>query len=101
MVYAKKSWKQEMINLGLDQPEAQNGCPIANSYEKGEIEEIMKEAGFIVHEIAQDHIFQYVVDEYKKFKYIRQPYFEKMPSEMIRYLEKQIGWHLLITAKVL
>ena len=31
MVYAKNSWKNAMINSGLDQPEAQYGCPIANT----------------------------------------------------------------------
>ena len=32
MVYAKNSYKQAMIDNGRDQPEAQFGCPIANSY---------------------------------------------------------------------
>ena len=31
MVYAKNSWKQAMINKGLDQYEAQAGCPYAKS----------------------------------------------------------------------
>ena len=33
MLYAKDSWKT-MIEAGLDQPEAQYGCPIANTYTK-------------------------------------------------------------------
>jgi SAM-dependent methyltransferase len=37
MVYAKNSWKQSMINAGLDQYEAQNGCPYAQSYTNNEI----------------------------------------------------------------
>jgi ubiquinone/menaquinone biosynthesis C-methylase UbiE len=32
MIYAKNSYKQAMIDNGRDQPEAQFGCPIANSY---------------------------------------------------------------------
>jgi ubiquinone/menaquinone biosynthesis C-methylase UbiE len=34
MVYAKNSYKSAMIEEGLDQPEAQYGCPIANTYSK-------------------------------------------------------------------
>ena len=40
MLYAKNSWKQKMIESGLDQPEAQNGCPIANVYEMEEIQKL-------------------------------------------------------------
>ncbi len=32
MLYAKNSWKSYMIDAGFDQPEAQYGCPIANTY---------------------------------------------------------------------
>ena len=32
MLYAKNSWKNYMIDAELDQPEAQYGCPIANTY---------------------------------------------------------------------
>jgi hypothetical protein len=101
MVYAKDSWKQEMINIGLDQPEAQYGCPIANSYTKIEIEEILRASGFYAEHVRQDHIFPYLVDEYKKFNYVKHPYFEQMPAGMFEFLEKQIGWHLLISAKLL
>ena len=31
MLYAKNSWKNYMIDAELDQPEAQYGCPIANT----------------------------------------------------------------------
>jgi len=101
MVYAKDSWKQEMINIGLDQPEAQYGCPIANSYTKKGIEKILRAGGFHAEHIQQDHIFPYLVEEYKNFNYVKQPYFEAMPPGMFHFLEKQIGWHLLISAKLL
>ena len=32
MMYAKHSWKNAMIEAGLDQPEAQSGCPIAYTH---------------------------------------------------------------------
>ena len=37
---------------------------------------------------------------YKKGKYIKEPWFETMPNEMFEVLEKKLGWHLLITAKL-
>jgi len=100
MVYARDSWKQGMINLGLDQPEAQFGCPIANSYTKQEICDLLSPNGFKVNSIKQDHIFPYVVEEYKKYNYVKQPYFSQLPSGMFEFLESTIGWHLLVEAGI-
>jgi SAM-dependent methyltransferase len=98
MLYAKDSWKNYMIDGGLDQPEAQYGCPIANTYTKQEVVELLD--GYEVISIEQDHIFQYQVEPYKEGKYVKQPWFESMSDEMFRILEKNLGWHLLITAKL-
>lgn len=98
MVYAKNSWKQKMINAGLDQPEAQFGCPIANSYTAEEISTVLNENGFKVTSIRQDHIFPYKVKEYKNYEYVRESYFEAMPLEVFRVLEENFGWHLLVEA---
>ena len=75
MLYSKISWKSIMIQAGLDQPEAQYGCPIAFSYTEDDVKELLKDQ-FEIIEISKDHIFQYNVDKYKNF-----------------------GWHMLITAK--
>ena len=98
MLYAKDSWKNYMIDAGLDQPEAQYGCPIANTYTKDEVVELLD--GYDIISIEQDHIFPYQIEPYKKGEYIKQPWFESMPDEMFRSLEKNLGWHLLITAKL-
>lgn len=47
----------------------------------------------------QDHIFPYQVEHYVNYEYIRQPWFEAMPEELFRALEKSLGWHMLITAR--
>jgi hypothetical protein len=99
MVYASNSYKQKMIESGLDQPEAQYGCPIANTYTMDEITEILKDSGFEVTYIYQSHIFPYQVEPYKNYNYLKQPWFEAMPSEVFDVLEKNFGWHLLIDAK--
>jgi len=98
MLYAKDSWKNYMIEAGLDQPEAQYGCPIANTYTKEDVVELLD--GYEVLSIEQDHIFPYQIEPYKRGEYIKQPWFDVMPPEMFRSLEKNLGWHLLITAKL-
>jgi 2-polyprenyl-3-methyl-5-hydroxy-6-metoxy-1,4-benzoquinol methylase len=98
MLYSKDSWKNYMIEAGLDQPEAQYGCPIANTYTKENVVELLD--GYEVVSIEQDHIFPYQIEPYKRGEYIKQPWFESMPSEMFKTLEKNLGWHLLITAKL-
>lgn len=99
MVYAENSWKSAMIKAGLDQPEAQHGCPIANTYTKSEIKHHLSEAGFSITKLEQDHIFPYVVEEYKKYNYVKETWFQTMPPEVFVALQKQLGWHLLITTR--
>jgi|TARA_B100000085_G_C18405231_1_gene456308 SAM-dependent methyltransferase len=98
MLYAKDSWKNYMIESGLDQPEAQYGCPIANTYTKNQVVDLLE--GYDIISIEQDHIFPYQVEPYKRGEYIKEPWFESMPSQMFKTLEKNLGWHLLITAKL-
>jgi ubiquinone/menaquinone biosynthesis C-methylase UbiE len=99
MVYAKNSWKQAMIDAGLDQPEAQFGCPIANSYTHEEIKSIMQSNNFTIENISQDHIFPFSVEDYKMYNYVKVPYFEVMPQKVFSALESNFGWHLLIDAR--
>ena len=98
MLYAENSWKSAMIQVGLDQPEAQTGCPIANTYTPTQVEKILSTAGFDLKSIEQDHIFPYVVEKYKNYEYQIEPWFAAMSEEMFRGLEKKFGWHLLIEA---
>ena len=98
MLYAKDSWKNHMIEAGYDQPEAQYGCPIANTYTKDEVRELLD--GFDVT-IEQTHIFPYQIEPYKRGEFVKEPWFEAMPDEIFEVLKKNLGWHLLITAKLL
>ena len=99
MVYASNSYKQKMIEAGLDQPEAQYGCPIANTYGREEIIEILKESGFKTTSIYQCHIFPYQVEPYKNYTYVKEAWFKSMPTEVYKVLEKNFGWHLLVDAE--
>ena len=101
MLYAKNSWKSAMIENGLDQPEAQTGCPIAYTYTKDEVIELFESSGFLVTDIKQDHVFQYHLDKYKNYQYEKLPWFDVMPEEVLQAIKSQLGWHLLIKAKIL
>ena len=98
MLYARNSWKNIMIEAGFDQPEAQSGCPIAFTYTAGEVRALLQ--GYDATEIRQAHIFPYVVEKYVKYEYELQPWFKAMPPEMFQALERTLGWHMLITAKL-
>lgn len=98
MLYAKNSWKAFMVGAGLDQPEAQSGCPIALTYSHDEIRELL--SGFQILDIRQAHIFPYIVEKYIRHEYEFQPWFKAMPKEMFNALESNLGWHTLIRAKL-
>ena len=97
MLYAKDSWKNYMIDAELDQPEAQYGCPIVNTYSEDEVRNLLH--GFDILSIEQNHIFPYQIEPYKQGKFIKEPWFESMPDKMFNTLKKKLGWHLLITAR--
>ena len=97
MLYAKNSWKSIMINEGFDQPEAQSGCPIAFTYTNDEVRYLLK--GFKVTSIIQDHIFPYIIEKYINYEYEKLPWIQSMPEEVFRAMERNLGWHLMITAK--
>ncbi len=100
MVYHRWSWKAFRIWLGLDQAEAQSGCPIARTYSLKAAKELIENAGFRVTEMRVDHIFPYAIPEYVNHEYKKVWSFRWMPHTLFRLLERTIGWHLLITAEV-
>jgi 2-polyprenyl-3-methyl-5-hydroxy-6-metoxy-1,4-benzoquinol methylase len=100
MVYATNSWKNYMVEAGLDQPEAQYGCPIVHTYTHQQIQDLIG-TGFEIKSITQDHIFSYEIESYKKGVYVRQPWFMHMSDEMFKTLEQRLGWHLMVTAEKL
>lgn len=99
MVYAANSYKAAMIRAGLDQPEAQAGCPVAFTYHREEFAELLRQTGFRVDSMQQAHVFPYVIEEYVQYRYIKQPWFESMPAPVFEALESEFGWHLLVEAR--
>ena len=100
MVYAKNSWKYAMIQKGLDQFEAQAGCPYAQAFSKDEIHQMMNESnGWHIERLRQDHCFMYNVDEYKQGRYVLEPWFEVMTEAHRQAVREYLGWHLLVKAR--
>jgi SAM-dependent methyltransferase len=98
MLYAKNSWKDAMIEAGLDQPEAQFGCPIATTYTEEMVRNLVRGL-FEVTSLQQAHIFPYIVEKYVKYEYEIQPWFKAMPPKMFETLERRFGWHMLIICR--
>lgn len=98
MVYAKNSWKYAMIQKGLDQYEAQAGCPYAQAYTREDIYRLL-DSKFIVERLRQDHCFMYNVQAYRQGRYELEPWFETMPEEVRQAVREYLGWHLLIKAR--
>jgi SAM-dependent methyltransferase len=98
MVYAKNSWKYAMIQKGLDQFEAQAGCPYAQAFSKDEIQSLMKD-GWVIERLRQDHCFMYNVEEYKQGRYVLAPWFEAMSESHRQAVREYLGWHLLVKAR--
>jgi len=97
MVYAKNSWKYAMIQKGLDQFEAQAGCPYAQAYSKDEIHRLLSD-GWHIERLRQDHCFMYNVDAYKQGRYELEPWFEAMSESHRQAVREYLGWHLLVKA---
>lgn len=98
MVYAKNSWKYAMIQKGLDQFEAQAGCPYAQAFTKDDIFKLLSD-GWHVERVRQDHCFMYNVPAYKQGQYELEPWFEVMTEAHRQAVKEYLGWHLLVKAK--
>lgn len=99
MLYSKVSTKNLMILLGLAQPEAQSGCPIAFTYTKKEVKQLLG-SPFKIISLSKDHIFPYRINDYINYRYVKKLPWAIMPKFLCRFLEKTLGWHMLVHAKL-
>jgi len=97
LVYAQHSWKSAMIQAGLDQFEAQAGCPYAETYDEDKIHWLV--TGFFdIIDIRQDHCFMYNVEHYRQGQYVLEPWFAAMPESIKTAIRRHLGWHLCVKA---
>lgn len=111
MLYSKWSWKVLWIILKYGKgmfwraselvrtySEAQTGCPITYYYSFRDIRRLLSD--FRIIEMRKDHIFPYVIDRYINYEYEQVWYFRWMPQALFNWLERCLGWHTLVVAKV-
>jgi hypothetical protein len=87
-----------MIRKGLDQFEAQNGCPYAKAYTNEEVYALVGDR-FHIERLRQAHCFMYDVPAYKQGRYELAPWFAAMPEDMRDAIKEYLGWHLLVKAR--
>ena len=113
MVYSKWSWKVfwivmtygkfqfwKMGELTARYSEAQEGSPVTFSYSFNDLHKFFGEHGFKITEMYKDHIFPYVIEKYVKYEYQYVWYFRWIPQPIFRWLEKRLGWHTMVVAKL-
>jgi hypothetical protein len=111
MVYNRYSWKVLWIllkygkgafwkldDLVAKYSEAQTGCPVTYTYSRKSVKDLLQ--GFTVTKLMVDHIFPYSIPQYKQHKYKKVWYFAILPRLIFRILEKTVGWHMCINAKL-
>jgi len=80
--------------------EAQTGCPVTHSYTKQEARDLLEQHGFEVLNLRVDHIFPYHIPAYVKGRYVKSWYWRLVPAPIFRWLERHLGWHILIDTRL-
>lgn len=113
MVYHRRSWKVLSILLHeahgawwrLEEAiarssEAQSGSPVTYTYTRRSVDELLARQGFRTTEMFVDHIFPYRVADYVQYRYVKAFPFNWLSAPAMRALERRLGWHLCVTARL-
>jgi len=111
MVYSRVSYKlfwimkQEGVwdlsridELIARNSEAQTGCPVTYTYDIESAQALLD--GFQILEIRKAHIFTWDVGPYTRHEYVKAPEWANVSDEQLAALERELGWHLLIRARL-
>jgi 2-polyprenyl-3-methyl-5-hydroxy-6-metoxy-1,4-benzoquinol methylase len=111
MVYSRVSYKlfwimkQEGVwdasridELIARNSEAQTGCPVTYSYDAERAQALLD--GFQILEMRKAHIFTWDVDAYTRHEYVKAPEWAHVSDAELAALERELGWHLLIRARL-
>jgi len=110
MVYNRNSWKVLWIVLAEGKgafwrreelvarnSEAQIGCPITYTYTPSSVRSLLR--GFRVERLFIEHIMPYRIPDYLQYRYVMNWYFRILPRSLFRFLERNYGWHMCVTAR--
>ncbi|MCK4786729.1 MAG: class I SAM-dependent methyltransferase, partial [Desulfobacteraceae bacterium] len=111
MLYSKWSWKVFWIIMTYGKgafwhakelirtySEAQKGCPVTYCYSFKDIRRQM--SGCKIIDMRKEHIFPFVIKKYANYEYQWVWYFRWIPKPVFGWLEKHLGWHTLVTARI-
>lgn len=110
MLYARWSWKvlailarhgsRHLWQIDRVVPrysEAQTGSPVTQVYSVRQARRLLQ--AFQIVSLRKTFIFPYRVDQYVQYRYVRVWYFRYLPAPVFKWLERVLGWHLLIVAR--
>jgi SAM-dependent methyltransferase len=111
MVYAKACYKlfwimkeENVWDMGradeliAKSSEAQSGCPVTYSYTYDEARRLLN--GFDVIDMRKAHIFTWDIPTYKRYEFKKDEVWAGVNDQQLAELEKELGWHLLITSRL-
>jgi SAM-dependent methyltransferase len=78
--------------------EAATGCPVTYTYTPQSVTALLD--GFQVLGIAKAHIFTWDVDAYRRYEYKKDPAWANVSDETLAELERELGWHMLVRARL-
>jgi SAM-dependent methyltransferase len=78
--------------------EAATGCPVTYTYTPHSVTELLD--GYQVLDIAKAHIFTWDVEAYRRYEYKKDPAWAGVSDEELAELERELGWHLLVRARL-
>jgi len=101
VMHETRTWDfSRMDSMMAKHSEAQTGSPVTYTYTAEEATEMFARNGFEVTKIWKDHIFAYDLDEYKRGKLVVVPELRSMHPNSFQQMKKELGWHLLIYARL-
>src|SRR5260370_25624043 len=78
--------------------EAQTGCPVTYSYTEATARALLQ--GFRIVDMHKAHIFTWDIDAYRNYEYRKAQEWARVSEKELADLERELGWHLLIQAKL-
>ena len=111
MVYSRVSYKlfwimhedgiwdlSRLDELVARNSEAQTGCPVTYSYTPDGVGRLLD--GFEIIELTKAHIFTWDVEAYVRYEYRKDPAWADVSEAELAELEKELGWHTLVRARL-
>lgn len=78
--------------------EAQTDCPVTYTYTPDGALTLL--SGFDILALRKAHIFTWDIESYKRYEYKKDPAWANVSETQLAELEKELGWHTLIKARL-